>query len=37
MPRHFGHRTDMKTITATRARANLYRLMEEAAVTSEPA
>ncbi len=26
----------MKTITATRARANLYRLMEEAAVTSEP-
>jgi len=26
----------MKTITVTRARANLYRLMEEAAVTSEP-
>ncbi len=26
----------MKTITATKARSNLYRLMEEAAVTSEP-
>lgn len=26
----------MKTITATKARANLYRLMEEAAVTNEP-
>ena len=26
----------MKTITATKARSNLYRLMEETAVTSEP-
>ena len=34
--RYFGTGTTMKTITATRARANLYRLMEEAAVTSEP-
>ena len=36
MPRHFESGADMKTITVTRARANLYRLMEEAAVTSEP-
>ena len=26
----------MKTISATRARANLYRLVEETAVSSEP-
>lgn len=26
----------MKTITATKARENLYRLMDEVAVTSEP-
>ncbi len=26
----------MKTITATKARQNLYRLMDEVAVTSEP-
>jgi len=26
----------MKTVTATRARAQLYRLMDEVAVTSEP-
>lgn len=26
----------MRTITATRARANLYRLLEEAAVSNEP-
>ncbi|MDP9360038.1 MAG: type II toxin-antitoxin system Phd/YefM family antitoxin [Acidobacteriota bacterium] len=26
----------MKTITASEARANLYRLLDEAAVTSEP-
>ena len=26
----------MKTVTATKARENLYRLMDEVAVTSEP-
>ncbi len=26
----------MKTVTATKARQNLYRLMDEVAVTSEP-
>lgn len=36
MSQHLEHGAGMKTITATRARANLYRLMEEAAVTSEP-
>jgi antitoxin YefM len=28
--------TDMKTITASHARANLYRLLEEAVQSSEP-
>jgi len=36
MSRYLQHGAPMKTITATRARATLYRLMEEAAVTSEP-
>lgn len=28
--------SEMKTITASEARANLYKLLDEAAVTSEP-